>query len=167
MNAKEEALGADRLKELLSYNPDTGEFLWLVSGGGVAAGRVAGRRHGKGYRAVTVTGRLYLAHRLAWLYVHGEWPEDEIDHKNGVRDDNRIANLREANKSQNQGNQRKARTDSYTGLLGASWERGGNKFRAQIRLNGKKKHLGLFNTAEEAHAAYIKAKRELHPFCTI
>ena len=167
MKAKEEALGADRLKELLSYSPDTGEFLWLVSGGGVAAGGVAGAPRTDDYRKIQIAGRHYLAHRLAWLYVYGRWPPKELDHVNGIRDDNRITNLREANKSQNQGNQRKARTDSYTGLLGASWERGGNKFRAQIKLNGKPKHLGMFSTAEQAHQAYLKAKRELHPFCTL
>lgn len=162
-----EALTAERVRELLSYNPDTGEFLWLVSGRGVAAGRIAGGLHCDGYRSICVKNKVYMAHRLAFLYVYGRWPANEIDHINGARSDNRIANLREATASENQGNQRKARSNSTTGFLGVSWYKPNGKFRASIALNGKIKHLGYFTTAEESYAAYLKAKRELHSHCTI
>lgn len=110
---------------------------------------------------------MYLEHRLAWLYVTGTWPSDQIDHVNGIRDDNRIFNLREATGPENNGNQRQARSDNKTGLLGVYWDKQHKKFSAKIMFSGKHKYLGYFPTAEEAHAAYIKAKRELHSHCTI
>lgn len=90
-----------------------------------------------------------------------------MDHINCVRDDNRIENLRAADNAENQGNRRKARSDSSTGVIGATWHQRSKKFQAMIRAGGKQKYLGLFPTAEEAHQAYLKAKRELHPFCTL
>lgn len=168
MTAKEEALTVGRLRELLDYNPETGEFRWRVHRADNArSGSVAGSLNHGGYWRVSIQGHTYLAHRLAWLYVHGEWPTTGIDHKNGVTEDNRIANLREATQMENGGNKRKAHINSKTGLLGTSWHSPTKKFLAQIQLDGKNTYLGLFKTAEEAHQAYLKAKRELHPFCTL
>lgn len=168
MKADEEALTAERLRELLDYSPETGEFRWRVDRGGTAgAGSVAGYTDSKGYCSIRIEGNDYLAHRVAWKYVHGAGPARGIDHRNGIRNDNRIVNLREATQSENMENQRKARADSKTGLLGTSRKTHSNKFRAQIKINGRSKSIGLFKTAEEAHQAYLKAKRKLHSHCTL
>lgn len=164
----ETGLTDERLQELLSYDPETGEFKWRSNRRGTArAGSVAGTLSRYGYRLIKIDGRGYFAHRLAWLYVYGRWPVDQIDHINTDKNDNRIANLREATGPENSGNQRKARAGSTTGLLGVSWYRRRNKFKASIGLSGKIMYLGYFRTAEEAHQAYLKAKRELHSFCTL
>lgn len=156
-------LSAERLRELLSYDADTGGFTWLVNRGSAAkVGGPAGRKVGGGYIQIGIDGRRYMAHRLAWLYVHGHWPDVEIDHISGEPEDNRIANLREATRSQNLQNLRRARADSRSGLLGVS--RAAGRWLAQIQTSGKKKYLGLFDTAESAHNAYLAAKAELHPF---
>lgn len=168
MKPNEEALTAERLRELLSYEPETGEFRWRVGRGGTAvAGGRAGYTEPRGYRQIGVAGRLYWEHRLVWLYVNGTWPSNQIDHVNGVKGDNRIANLREATVSENGSNQRQARTDNKTGLLGVYWNKEHKKFMAKIMFSGKHKYLGYFPTAEEAHQAYLKAKRELHSHCTL
>lgn len=162
-----EPLGQAELLRVLHYDPMTGLFTWLVRLSQRAkVGDVAGRfRRDTGYRSIRLDGREYYAHRLAWLYMTGEWPADEIDHINGSRSDNRWANLRAADRSLNQQNERIARSTSVTGLLGAHRRHG--TFRASIVVDGRKKELGAFGTAEEAHAAYVKAKRALHPGCTI
>jgi hypothetical protein len=150
-------LTAERLRELLDYNPETGIFRWNVA---ARAGTVVGCLN-RGYRVIRVDRMLYRAHRLAWLHVYGCWPTDEIDHINGIKDDNRLANLREVTCAENQQNRRSARTDNKTGLLGVSSSQGG--FQAQIKVNCKLFFLGRFATAELAHAAYLEAKRRLHP----
>jgi hypothetical protein len=106
----------------------------------------------------------YRAHRLAWLYVHDVWPDDQIDHINGCRDDNRIANLREVTNAQNMQNLHRPHSRNTSGYLGVHFVRERNRWGAQIRDNGRKRNLGHFATAEEASAAYLAAKRELHPF---
>lgn len=165
---KDSGLTAELVRELLHYDPETGRFAWRLGRFGTrGAGGRAGYADPRGYRKICVAGRMYWEHRLAWLYVNGTWPSDQIDHVNGVKGDNRIANLREATRSENQGNLRQARSDSKTGLLGVHWNKPNKKFMAQIMFSGKQKYLGLFNTAEEAHQAYLVAKRELHQFCTI
>lgn len=159
-------LTADRLRELLDYCPDTGVFTWRVRAAKcVKVGDVAGRFDAYGYWRIQIDGRKHLAHRLAWLYTTGEFPPDQIDHINGDRSDNRIANLRAATDAENKHNRRKPNSNTTSGYLGVSPRYG--KFRAQIWLDGKGKHIGSFGSPEEAHAAYLKAKRELHPFGTI
>lgn len=161
-------LTADRLRDILDYSPTTGVFTWKAGGAGTGGpGSVAGCVNDKGYVTIKLLGRTRNAHRLAWLYVYGKFPNDQIDHLNGIRNDNRILNLREATQSQNNCNLRLARSDSNTGLLGAHWHKRTKKFAAQIQVKGKKEHLGYFNTAEEAHQAYLAAKRELHSHCAI
>lgn len=113
----------------------------------------------RGYLTVRIFGRSYKAHRLAWLYMTGAWPALDVDHKNGVHDDNRWDNLREVTMSVNQQNQRKAQRGNVVGLLGVSAKR--KKFSARIHLNGKTILLGVHDTPEMAHAAYLKAKREI------
>jgi len=124
-----------------------------------------------GYRCIKVLGRLQLAHRLAWLYVHGVWPDHEIDHLNGIRSDNRLGNLRDVSRTTNSENQRRATVgNTSTKLLGATLDDSVYRrkpFKAQIKVNGRSRHLGMFATAEEAHQAYVDAKRQLHEGCTI
>lgn len=149
------------LKRLLSYDPETGEFRWLVYRGRRAkAGQRAGSVNWTGYRRVYVNGRAWLAHRLAYLFVHGELPDAPIDHINCERDDNSARNLRVGPTALNNQNVRRPRKQNLLGALGVM--QSGAKFRAGIQVNGKKLYLGTFSTIEEASAAYLKAKREMH-----
>lgn len=158
-------LSAERARELLAYDPETGSLTWKVSRGRVGNGAKAGRRRPDGYLRVKVDGSDYLVHRLALALTHGHWPEGQVDHLNGDASDNRLANLRDVPQEVNQQNQRRANADSKTGLLGASPR--GPRFQAAITTQGDRRYLGLFDTAEEAHQAYLTAKRQLHAGCTI
>lgn len=150
---------ADRLRELLRYDPETGVFTWLADRtGDVKAGSSAGSISGStGYRLIMLDGRNYREHRLAWLFVHGEWPVSSLDHINRVRGDNRIANLRSATPAQNLANS-KRRSDNTSGLKGVSPKRG--KWQARIKIDGHHYCLGSFVRPEEAHAAYMAAARK-------
>jgi len=158
-------IAQEQLKELLSYDQETGIFTWRTSYRKCKAGEVAGRDYGTGYLAIWISPRTYQVHRLVWLYVHGQWPENFIDHINGNKLDNRISNLRDVTNSENMMNLRQARTDNKHGVMSVHQVR--NKFIAQIQTKGITKRIGSFNTPEEAHAAYISEKRKLHPTCTI
>lgn len=165
----DEPLTADRLRKLVIYEPESGAFSWQpqVSRHRAKHGSLAikGSSTCGGYKSFCVDGRHYQAHRLAWLYVHGAWPEQFIDHINGDRTDNRIANLRVVTRAENAQNRRTASKHSKTRLLGVTpnW----NKFMSRICVGGVDHYLGLFDTAEEAHKAYLDAKRRLHSTCTI
>jgi len=100
-----------------------------------------------------------------WLYVHGEWPSGDIDHRNNVHDDDRLKNIRDTTTSGNQQNQRRAHINNKLGILGVRPRNG--KFQAQIQIDGDQRFLGTFPTAEAAHSAYLEAKRQLHQTCTI
>lgn len=156
---------ATRLRELLNYNPATGVFTNRIkrSRKTVAGAPAGGERDG--YVAIRLDGVLYQAHRLAVLYVTGQWPEFEVDHRNGVRCDNRWDNLRDKTHQTNLQNLRVARADNALGVLGVSMSRG--KFKAQIKVEGKNKCLGRFDTLDEAEQAYLNAKRAGHEGCTI
>lgn len=162
-------LTAERLRELLHYDPETGVFTFRIAtkprlGGRAQPGKVAGSEHKTiGYVYLCIAKKKYLAHRVAWLYVHGEWPL-LIDHINGVRNDNRLANLRDSSPLLNSQNRRV--TLAGTGLIGAYRTREG-RFKSSIRVGGRQKWLGVFDTAEDAHFAYLAAKRKLHQGCTI
>ena len=161
-------LTQQELKENLHYNPLTGIFTRLKSmTNTVKVGDIAGSKEKTGYVSITINNKHYRAHRLAWLYMTGEIPKGMIDHKDGVKDNNRFNNLREADKIQNGQNQNKARKGSSSGFLGVSYNKNEGKYSAQIGLNFKKKHLGYYNTAEEAYQVYLVAKRNLHPFSTL
>lgn len=153
----------DRLKELLLYDQDTGLFTRRRAhgrNGCLNKGAKAGTLQNHGYVAITIDNKRYLAHRLAWLYVYGRWPSKWIDHLNGNRSDNRISNLREVDKQQNQANSKKYKSNS-SGKKGVCLHKPSNKFRAYIVLNRRQKHLGLFDTVEEAYAAYAEAAERL------
>jgi hypothetical protein len=153
-------LTAERLQEVLDYDPETGVFVWKRKTGSRAKpGQVAGNAHSLGYRFLCVDGRRYKEHRLAWLYVHNVWPLGDVDHIDGRRDNNAICNLRDVSRSVNAQNMRLARAHSAAGLLGVRKTKNG---RWCARIN-----IGTYDTPEEAHAAYIEAKRRLHPGCTI
>lgn len=155
----------EKLQELLSYDPETGIFTWLTQRrGGAKKGTEAGCKNFKGYIKINIYGKEYLAHRLAWLYVYGKLPESFLDHINEIRDDNRITNLRLATLQENYHNISKPQKNNKSGILGVCRANCGKKWRADICLNGKIKYLGVFNTAEQAYEAYLKAKRELHTF---
>ena len=146
-----------RLLELLEYQPETGEFRWCVyRAPHVRRGDVAGYiQHG--YRCIKLDGEEYKAHRLAWFYVHGMWPNGEIDHKNMAKADNRLSNLREAPTRELHHGNRRVRRDSRVGVKGVRHQSG----RWQARIgNGGCVILGTFDTPEEAHAAYLKAAQE-------
>lgn len=147
-------LTLDRLKQLLEYSSDNGVFVWLVNRRGrfARAGKVAGKLNDHGYIRIGIDGRIYLAHRLAWFYCHGEWPPGGLDHANGMPTDNRIANLRLATQSQNLAN---SRARNLTRLKGAYYKPRYEMWISQIKYGGKSHHLGYFETAEAANAAYM------------
>ena len=160
------ALSTAILKSLLSYEKGTGVFRWRVQRpNGVKPGDIAGAPYARGYIGIGVMGKVYLAHRLAWLYVTGSWPADQVDHKNTIKSDNRWKNLRLASVVLNGQNIRNPRRHNKTGFLGVHVQ--GGKFRAQIRVNYKPMFLGDYPTPELAHAAYLKAKRKYHAGCMI
>lgn len=148
-----------RLKEILHYNPETGIFTWRVRMSTRAlVGSEAGCTEEHGYRVIRIAGKGYRAHRLAWLYVTGMWPNLEIDHKDTDHANNSWVNLREATGSQNQANTH-AQCNNKVGLKGVRKCR--KRFRATIRANGTQFHLGTFDTPEDAHEAYARAAQEL------
>lgn len=153
-----EALAREVRREL-QYCPETGLFTRKVSRGSGRAGAVAGTDDGKGYLKIQVLGRRYRAHRLAWLYVYGHLPDGEIDHINGNKSDNRIANLRVATPQENSRN-RPTRIDNAIGLKGVSFHRATGKYRAKISHGGREHSLGLYESPESAHAAYVRAANE-------
>lgn len=174
------AVSPDRVKELVSYDPDTGSLCWRQrpesAFGSVRVARIwntkyagaeAGQVGSRGYREVWLDGRIYKAHRLAWLCATGDWPSGDIDHVNGNRADNRLCNLRDVSRSVNSQNQRRAKLSNISGLLGVSFRKRTGRYLSQIMADGQCKYLGSFATPELAHAAYLEAKRKLHEGCTL
>lgn len=157
----EPELTANRLRELLSYDPKTGVFVWRVwQNSRAKAGQIAGSK--SDYLRISVDYVDYLAQRLAWLYMTGEWPKGVIDHKDGNRFNNAWDNLRDTNTSINNRNRRTANSNSGTGILGVSYSQERQKFVAQIKYGGKNRMLGRYETIEQAEAAYKEAKTRHH-----
>lgn len=151
----------ERVRDLLNYNPFTGDLTWRVRCGSRGMpGKKAGSPTKNGYVEITFCGNRFYAHRVIWFYVHGVWPK-QIDHKNGIRTDNRLNNLRAADAGNNAQNLRK-RTKNTSGYTGAFRSRG--RWRSQIKCGNKQHFLGVFDSPEEAHAAYATAKKQLHNF---
>lgn len=157
---EEKRIAQARLQELVNYDPLTGIFTWRIKRRKCRVGAAAGCKMRNGYIVIRLDDCLYYAHRLAWLYMTGKWPEPTVDHINRERADNRFANLREASLVQNAQNQGKR--NNRTGFTGVYKEN--NKWRAEIRANGKRMRLGLFDSPEAAHVAYCEARKKYHPF---
>ena len=155
-----EKITPERLRELLHYDPDTGIFTWRVARGRCSVGAIAGIEY-KSSIDIRVDGRLYRAHRLAWLYMTGEWPVFEIDHRDRNPHNNRLRNLRDATRTINAQNIGGPKSNNTIGVLGVRKCHG--KFQARIAVNGKPIHLGCFDTEAEASASYLAARRKLHP----
>lgn len=154
-----------RLKELLTYHPAIGVFTWnMKPNPSTRIGAVAGHVERNGYRRIRLDRVNFLAHRLAIFYVSGAWPRADVDHINGQRDDNRLSNLREAEKFENQQN-RPMDPKNTSGFPGVSVSKRDGKFRADIQLQGKHVFLGLFDLAVDASDAYRTAKAKYHTFC--
>ena len=151
-----------QLLEELHYDAITGNFCWRRGTRGRKVGDVVGSHDRHGYLIISVLGRKYRAHRLAWLYVHGTFPVSPIDHIDGNRAHNAISNLRVVTQGINVQNRRNAGKSSKTGVLGAGWDSRTGSFKSRIQLDGKSIWLGRFKTALEAHQAYVSAKRCLH-----
>jgi hypothetical protein len=151
-------MNIEQLKERLSYCPKTGIFKWNDTVKNQCKGTQAGQTTSQGYIRLNIEGKKILAHRLAWAYVYGSFPKGHIDHVDRNKSNNSISNLREVSKkenAQNRGN-----------IKGAYWHESSKLFCSRIQVDGKVTHLGYFKTKEEAQAAYLKAKQELHPFYT-
>lgn len=162
------SLTVDGVREALIYESATGLFSWRIRPAmAIPAGVRAGSKNKAGYITIRLKGKSYLAHRLAWLYVHGVMPLNEIDHLNGTRDDNRIANLRQADRKGNCENVRKPLAGNKSGYLGVSLDPWNGKWLAQISIGGKKKRIGCFDSPELAHQAYLETKRRVHAGCTL
>ena len=157
--AQANELTAEYLRSILHYDQETGIFTRKVSTSNrVKVGDAAGCPDGYGYLQIRVLSRTYKAHRLAWLYMYSNWPNDQIDHINRIRTDNRIANLREVSHKQNQQNRSKP-SNNTSGHPGVVWNKQHSKWQAQIRHNQKQIYLGCFNTVEEAIAARKAAEK--------
>ena len=152
-------LTLERLKELFHYDPLIGRFTTLKA-------RSAGWVEHDGYLRVSIDGRNYSCHRLAWLYVFGVHPSGEIDHIDGCKTNNSIANLRDVPRKTNSENARAAHRHNKSGLLGVQAKKTG-QFEAWIQAAGTRHYLGSFRHADAAHQAYVEAKRRLHEGCTI
>ena len=154
-------LTQQRVRELLDFSPETGIFRWKIkAASNTVIGSIAGRTNITGYREIGIDKRLYGAHRIAWLYIHGSFPIGVIDHFNGKVDDNRISNLRDVSYGENLHNQ--SRAHGKNNFLGVSWQKSRNKWRADICLNGKQKLIGRFDSENDARLAYISAKKQMH-----
>jgi hypothetical protein len=150
----------EQLREVLSYDKDTGEFYWKKKvANRVSIGDLTGRMQRGGYLLICIKNKRYLAHRLAWLYVYGKWPINQLDHINGIRSDNRICNLRDATRCNNAQN-KKVQANNKLGVKGVEFHACG-KYRSTIWKDNKRYHLGLFDSVEQASAAYAAAAKKL------
>jgi hypothetical protein len=168
VGSKSIPLTIERLKDVLHYEKDTGIFRWRKRiSCHMHIGSIAGTLVG-GYIHIMIDKRQYGAHRLAMMYETGAYPENEVDHIDGRKTNNRFANLRQATRSMNAQNIRRAlASNKSTGVLGVSMHRQTGKYRALIWVDGANRSLGLYGTVEEASAAYLDAKRRFHPGCTL
>jgi len=155
---KKSTLTAEWLRKHMAYVPETGTFMWKVRGPGRTVGKVLGTEIWPGYIAMKVNNLKYYAHRLAWLYVHGEWPSGQLDHVDGNKANNAIANLRIATAAQNSAGRRSMRHVAPSrGVMPH-----GVGFVARIHFGGKRHYLGYFSTAEAAKEAYEAKAKEIH-----
>lgn len=154
------------LRQVLRYCPETGSLFWRddvppTPRGVPRANKAAGRHNAKGYLVISVGGTLLVAHRIAFALHYGVWPDQELDHINGKRDDNRIANLRQCDRYGNNHNTARPASNK-SGFKGVCWCARYGKWEAKIKARGRQHWLGLFETPEAAHAAYASAALRLH-----
>ena len=158
-----------KLKSALAYNPDTGEFIWrtrlnayyVSAGKGAVAGTSVLDRDGGTHINISFEGKLYRAHRLAYLFMKGKWPSGDIDHKDGVRTHNWWTNLRPASRGQNNANRHKLMPNNVSGKTGISWVARLNKWLARINVDGKVIHLGIFDKDKLQDAVKVRRAAEL------
>lgn len=161
------ALTPERLRELVCYDPETGVFTRVAGNRSDLHGHKA-RPTGKDkYPKMALDGVKYSCHRLAWFWVHKEWPQEEVDHINGDRTDNRISNLRAVSRLLNAQNIRTLNRKNTSGFTGVSFAKDKGKWVVRIKTPGKYRHVGYFSSKEEAGAAYVEAKRRFHEGCTL
>jgi hypothetical protein len=162
MAVKKPELTQERLRELLDYDPETGNFHWRVrKKRGHRAGDIAGCRVRSDCWCINIDGRFYRAHQLAWLHTKGEWGRPIIDHRDGNPLNNRWSNLRLSSYSENAANRGRLRSNT-SGFKGVVFDRRRGNWRGAITKLGKRHHIGTYATAEEAHAAYVAKARELY-----
>jgi len=153
-------INQETLKQQLHYNPETGVFTRLIaSARRVKIGDVAGWLDSTGYIQIMVLGKSYRVHRLAWLYVYGNFPPEQVDHINHVRDDNRIINLRLATHQENNKNASMSKRNK-SGITGVFWKKQNRKWQARIMVNRKSIHLGFFTDKFEAICARLSANNK-------
>jgi hypothetical protein len=162
MSKTNSTLTAERLRELLHYNPETGVFTRRLEWYGRKPGSVVGTKNGNGRLRCSIDGDGYYLHRLAWLYVHGVWPPEEIDHINRIPDDNRLANLRPATRPENGAN-RGRQSNNSSGFTGVAWNKKLGKWESYIYHVNKRHMLGRFDDPADASAAYVSAARGMRP----
>lgn len=156
-------LSQEDIKAILDYDPGTGVFRWKIQqSNSIKSGDVAGYID-DGYRKISIFGAEYKAHRVAWVWMTGEWPVDQVDHRNRDRSDNRWSNLRQATTAENKQNQ-KIYKNNTSGLTGVTFDKKSKKWLARIGVCGVRKYLGSFDDASSAFAAYTVAKASLHSF---
>ena len=163
-------ISAEYVRSILDYDPATGDFIWRKRIFAAAkasniwnarfAGTVAGTLNNRGYKTIMIGAKRYYAHRIAWLWMTGEWPRC-VDHRDLNCSNNRWCNLRDAKISSNNQANRRAQSNNKSGLKGAHWFKRDGRWRSEIGHDGRSIHLGYFDTAEEAHAAYASAALEL------
>jgi hypothetical protein len=152
-------IDCNQLKEILEYQPETGLFFWKKGIQGIIKGSKAGHLSKDGYVDIRIKNRLYPAHRLAWLMMTGNWPDDFIDHINRIKSDNRFVNLREATKAENAQNTN-IQSNNTSGYKGVVWHKPNKNWCAQININKKHIHLGSFKNLQDAINARVEAEKK-------
>lgn len=166
--ARAAPLSFEEVSRQIAYDPETGKFTWRVpKKGRPGIGSPAGCIHQTlGYWVIGVSRQRHYGHRLAWLLTHGKWPAHQIDHINGDRADNRIANLREVTHAENQQNRHITRPNRH-GLRGVDYDPGCDRWRTRIKVNGVVHNFGGFHSPEEAHECYVRESRRLNPLTPV
>lgn len=161
---KQDVITAQELQQIAEYFPENGIFIWKITKGNyVKTGKEFGSWDLYGYKTVRINRKSYKLHRLAWLYVYGEMPKNDIDHINGIRHDNRISNLRDVTRQTNLENQTKIQKQKkHTTLIGVYFDARKKSYYSRISIKNKSVHLGTFKTEQQAHDAYVAAKRKFH-----
>jgi hypothetical protein len=154
-------IDCNQLREILEYQPETGLFFWKKKRNGISVGQLAGGKDRDGYIRIRIDNVKYAAHRLAWMYIHNDFPKNFIDHINGIKIDNRICNIRDVTRSENMQNLFKPQGRNI--YIGVYKNQNANTWYSKIEINGKQIRLGTFKTPEEANIAYKKAKLIYHP----